>query len=109
MNCYAQDTNRPFRATKRQIMRAKQYKTEIVAKLEEALDAAPPLPPKTLTAEEVLKRYESKIRELHEVKNYTPGDIAALLKSQGFYIPVKSIKNVLGLGTKTAQKRAIRR
>ncbi|WP_156421893.1 hypothetical protein [Paucibacter sp. KCTC 42545] len=86
-------------------MRAKIYHVDKVEELAKALSEAPALPPKTLKLEEILKRYTPQIRELHALKNYTPSEISRLFKEHGIMVPVKEVKNVLGLGANSTQKR----
>ncbi|MDQ1817815.1 hypothetical protein RBA41_31390 [Massilia sp. CCM 9210] len=89
-------------------MLPKIYPIEKVETVETEIAAAPPLPPKTLTQEQVLRRLTKEIRVLHNVKNYSPSEIVALLKKSGVKTTVREVKNILGFaGKKTEQKKAV--
>lgn len=90
-------------------MRSKHYPIEKVQALADVIREAPVLEPKTVTTEEVLKRYANEIRDLHKNKNYSPSDIVSLLKKSGVMVAVKDVKSILGTTPIPARKQTQKR
>lgn len=86
-------------------MQPKIYQIEKVETVATEIAAAPALPPKTLTQDQVLRRLAKEIKVLHERKNYTSTEIVALLKKSGIKATAKEVKNIIEKSNKKQDKK----
>jgi cupin superfamily acireductone dioxygenase involved in methionine salvage len=87
-------------------MQAKMYPIDKVESVETEIAAAPALPPKLLTQEQVLKRLAKEIKRLHTAKNYSATEIVALLKKSGIKATAREVKNIIEKTTKKPEQKA---
>jgi hypothetical protein len=88
-------------------MQPKNFPIERVETIASEIAAAPALPPKRLTQDQVLRRLAKVIKTLHDKKNYSPAEIVTLLKKTGVKTTVREVKNIIEKpARKTPQKKA---
>lgn len=76
-------------------MQPKIYPIEKVEIIATEIAAAPALPPKSLTQDQVLRRLAKEIKVLHERKNYSSSEIVALLKKSGIKATAREVKSII--------------
>lgn len=86
-------------------MQPKIYPIEKVETIATEIAAAPALPPKSLTQDQVLRRLAKEIKVLHERKNYSSSEIVALLKKNGIKATAREVKSIIEKSNKKPEQK----